>query len=194
MNLALELTEPRTGQRMRARGAVAVRPPSALRMVLLGPGGTTALDLWICRDAFRFAIPAADLVHRGDASTPRAELRGLPVDFLRWWLLRPLEGHLLYHERRDDRARYVLRHDDQIVDVETTGEGDGLTVRRTAGGDAEEVEAAGPGCAPVRYRQRSTGIDIAVTCEELDPERVPPARAFADPDDTERACAAEEGR
>src|SRR5690606_36045606 len=89
MRLALSLREPLTGRTLERRGALAIAPPDALRMILLGPGGTTPLDLWVRGEAFRFAVPAIDLSKRGDATTPRAEMRGLPVDFLRSWLLRP---------------------------------------------------------------------------------------------------------
>src|SRR5262245_18428670 len=41
MHLSLALREPYTGKVMEARGAVAIDPPSAMRMILLGPGGTT---------------------------------------------------------------------------------------------------------------------------------------------------------
>src|SRR5947209_6876614 len=40
------------------RGVVAVRPGHALRMILIGPGGTTAMDVWLRDGAFRVAIPA----------------------------------------------------------------------------------------------------------------------------------------
>ena len=66
LRLAVKLREPFTGRTMEARGAVALSPPSALRMILLGPGGTTALDLWARDDEFRFAVPAIDLLRRGD--------------------------------------------------------------------------------------------------------------------------------
>ncbi len=189
MKMALELTEPRSGKRLRARGAVAVSPPAALRMILLGPGGTTALDMWVCHDRFRFVIPAVDLVRRGDATTPPEQLHGLPVEFLRWWLLRPMAGALLYFESRADGRRYVLRHrSDEIIDL-LVSEGGGMSSRRLSGGDEERVDTDGPGCRDVRYRQRSTGLDIHVSCEEIDRQTPPPRRAFTDPDDPEHGCA-----
>src|SRR5688572_11639926 len=42
--------EPHTGKRYEGRGAVAVSPDNAARMMLLGPGGTTALDLWVTKE------------------------------------------------------------------------------------------------------------------------------------------------
>lgn len=193
MNLALEMTHPLTGNRLRARGAVAVAPAHrALRMILLGPGGTTALDLWVCRDRFRFALPAVGLVQRGDASTPRERLRGLPVDFLRWWLLRPLDGHLLYVAEQGESRRYVLRDRNEVVDFTTAGAG-GVALERRSRWDRQSVRASGPGCAGVQYAQASTGIDITVECEKLDPQQQPRPEAFADPDAPEQICRLQPG-
>jgi hypothetical protein len=190
MNVMLELEQVQLGKRMRARGAVAVRPPDALRMILLGPGGTTALDLWVCGDAFRFAVPAIELERRGslaDAASP--QLRGLPVAFLSWWFLRPFQGELLSVARDDVRGpRFVLRDGDDIVHLLDLQGGDGgLVVRRLSSGDEERLDVGGQRCGKVRYQQRLTGLDIQVACEKLN-EGIPPARAFADPDAPERAC------
>jgi hypothetical protein len=192
IRLALRLREPFTRRLMTARGAVAMAPPDALRMILLGPGGTTALDFWLDGDRFRFAVPAIDLMRRGDASTPRAAMRGLPVDFLRWWLLRPAEGTLLWYEREPAMDHFVLRDGDAIVDLRvdddgriaarrgtwTKDAGEGGPARRL---DVESVEAERAGCGEVRYRQLSTGLDIAITCEGEEPHP-PSPRAFEDPD------------
>ena len=182
MNVALELSQPQLGQRMRARGAIAVAP-GALRMILLGPGGTTALDLWLCGDRFRFALPALDMVRRGDDTTPRDALRGLPVDFLRWWFLRPFAGRLLFAEP----GRWMLR--DGLRWVRVRHKKDELRVERFGEHEAEEVRVRGDACGQVTYHQRSTGIDIAVRCERLQ-TMAPPAKAFADPDDMTVACRA----
>jgi hypothetical protein len=191
--LALKLREPFTGRLMEARGAVAIAPPAALRMILLGPGGTTALDLWVKGDRFRFSVPALDLLRRGDAGTPREQTRGLPVDFLKWWLLRPAEGTLLWHERTERADHFVLRDSSAVINLCVADSG-ALLARRTTwvdgGGDPrdrrvadqETVIAAKPGCAPVRYVQALTGLEIAVTCEGEETEREPSPRAFEDPD------------
>lgn len=193
--LALKLREPFTGRLMEARGAVALAPPSALRMILLGPGGTTALDLWVKGDRYRFSIPAIDLLRRGDTSSPasREESRGLPVDFLKWWLLRPADGTLLWHERTERADHFVLRDRASIIHL-CVADGGALLARRTTWADdpkdpgdrriadEETVIAASAGCAPVRYTQALTGLEIAVTCEGEETEREPSPRAFEDPD------------
>jgi hypothetical protein len=193
MNVTLELTEPFTGQQLRARGAMAVSPAAqALRMIMLGPAGTTALDLWVCRDRFRFVLPAADLTRRGDGRTAPSEQKGLPVAFLRWWLLDPLGGQLLSALDGEHGPRYLLRDADAVVDVRASP-GRGLEVERRSKRDQERVEVEGPGCAQVRYHQASTGIDLWVRCEQLDLTRPPAAEAFADPDDPANSCQADQG-
>lgn len=188
LRVALSLREPISGRVLEARGALAVAPPSSLRMILLGPGGTTALDLWIDGDRYRFAVPAIDLLKRGDASTSREDRRGLPVDFLRWWLLRPASGQLLWSSRDAAGDRFLLRDGEAIVDLHV-GAGDAVAARRTTWTslpercvlDEETVRAARLGCGEVRYHQASTGLDVTVRCEGE--EAAPPrARAFVDPD------------
>lgn len=201
LRVSLALQEPVTGRTLFARGAVAIAPPDALRMILLGPGGTTALDLWIHRDRFRFAVPAIDLLRRGDATTPRASMRGLPIDFLRWWLLGPATGTLLWAERQGRADRLLLRAGLAIIDLRI-GDSGGINARRalwTAGSaeeprrliDEEAIEADRFGCAKVRYWQRSTGLSVTVRCEgeEL---AAPNPRAFVDPD-AAPASAADQG-
>lgn len=188
LNVTLELWVERLGMRTRGRGAVAVYPPHGVRMIMLGPGGTTAMDLWICRDAFRFSVPAADLTRRGDASTPPEELRGLPVEFLRWWFLEPLGGRLLAAFPEAGGRRFILADDDSAVHILAgPGEPTPITVRRLSTRDEERIETTAERCGHVHYNQRSTSIDLDVTCEKVN-DGVPPARAFADPDDPDKTC------
>lgn len=97
--LRIALLEGVSGRGFEGRGALVVRPGQALRMILLGPGGTTAMDVWIGGPRFRAAIPALDRIVRGDETTPRATMRGLPIDLLRRWLVAPFGGRLV-HARR----------------------------------------------------------------------------------------------
>jgi hypothetical protein len=190
LRVALTLREPVTGRVLEARGALAVAPPASLRMILLGPGGTTALDLWIQGDAYRFAVPAIDLLKRGDASSPREARRGLPVDFLRWWLLHPADGRLLWASRdaSTSTSRFMLRDGDALVDLHAT-DGDAVVARRTTWTllptprvvDDETVDAERLGCGKVRYHQASTGLEVTVRCEGEEPS-TPSPRAFIDPD------------
>ena len=183
--LALSLREPHTGRVLQARGAVAIAPPRALRMILLGPGGTTALDLWMDGPRFRFAVPAIELRRRGDLGGPGAERRGLPVDFLGWWLLRPATGTLLWTGKVEGGDRFVLRDGAAVIDLVAFDDGHVEAKRATwADGkrvDEETVSAARMGCGLVRYHQGSTGLDVTVTCEG-ETLGDPPARALADPD------------
>jgi hypothetical protein len=204
LRLAMALREPFTGRRTEARGAVALSAAErAVRMILVGPGGTTAFDLWIKDDKFRMSIPAIDLLRRGDASTPRAQMRGLPVDFLRWWLLDPTRGELLWTDGDAARTRYVLREGPAITVLEvatdrkisarrqTWSAGDedasGGAPRRGKGAagrsllDEEKVTADQVGCGHARYTQASTGVEIEIACEGVEPNP-PSARAFVDPD------------
>lgn len=191
LRLSLSLREPVTGRTIEARGAAAIAPPDALRMILLGPGGTTALDLWLGGDRFRFAVPAIDLLRRGDAKTPRAAMRGLPIDFLRWWLLRPATGALLWSGREQGATRLLLRSGAALVDLHVSDAGQILAHRATwtapsAGEpprliDVEAVLSDRLGCAPVRYWQASTGLEVTVRCEGED-LAAPNPRAFVDPD------------
>jgi hypothetical protein len=188
LRVALSLREPVTGRVLEARGALAIDPPASLRMILLGPGGTTALDLWIQGDRYRFAVPAIDLLKRGDASSPREARRGLPVDFLRWWLLRPAEGRLLWASRDASIDRLLLRDGEAIVDLHAADDG-AVVARRTTWTllptrhvvDDESVNAERVGCGKVRYHQASTGLDVTVRCEGEEPSP-PNPRAFLDPD------------
>jgi hypothetical protein len=190
LRLLLLLREPYTGKSMQARGAAALAPPENLRMILVGPGGTTALDLWIADDKFRFEVPAVGIVREGDRTTPAIQKRGLPIDFLRWWMLRPAEGELLFHEVEPDAERFVLRDGRAIVDLHVHADGRMDARRREhaqlADGsllliDDESVEADKLGCGQVHYHQQTTGLDIHVTCEGVEPI-APDPRAFDRPE------------
>lgn len=214
MRVGLRMREPFRGRVMEARGAVAIEPaplvrvgdtepePSqtgALRMILLGPGGTTALDLWTRGARFRFAVPALELLRKGDAATPPSEMRGLPVGFLRWWLLRPASGTLLWYQREPAAERFVLRDGPAFVDLRLAGDGSIEAVRTTwasQGGEdvvvsEERVEADSLGCASARYVTRipfggdarsGLPLEIVLRCEGIEASAAPNPRAFEDPD------------
>lgn len=188
--LTIEISEPHTGKILTARGAAAIAPPRSLRMLLVGPGGTTALDVWIHGERYRFAIPAIELIKRGSTAAPRSERRGLPVDFLGYWLLHPAAGDLLWYTREPRGERFVLRDGDAIVDLSAREDGS-VEARRTTWAktgriEDETVTAERMGCGKVRYHQGSIGLDVTVTCEG-DAFVAPPSRAFVDPDAEEDA-------
>ena len=120
------------------RGVVAVRPRTAMRMILLGPGGTTAMDVWIAWPRWRVLIPALDKTFRdGSGEAPR----GIPVPLLRRWLVEPFGGKpVAVHRGRvlpdgsiDERAQgfvAFLRRDD--VEEVRARELDGAAMRARA--------------------------------------------------------------
>lgn len=197
LKLSFALTEPFTGRRTEARGAVALAPAQrAVRMILVGPGGTTAFDLWIRADKFRMSIPAIDMLRRGDAATPREQMRGLPVDFLRWWLLDPTRGELLWSRKDYRGTEYVLREGEAITSllffhgtaIQATRQSWARPASAAEGPlvmvDEEKVTATKLGCGEARYTQQSTGVEISITCEGVEPSP-PSERAFVDPDAVE---------
>jgi hypothetical protein len=175
MRLALDLETP-GGAVVRGRGALAVAAPHALRMVLLGPGGTTAMDLWVCRDAFRLGL--LDRVARGDVARASAEeLRGLPVALLGWWLLMPLAGSLQWADEDARGWRWLVRDSGGWWRVGAAG--DRVSIERGSGPGHERLEADLVPCGVAAYER--AGVRMRVRCEERI-DAPPPAAAFADPD------------
>jgi hypothetical protein len=150
---------------MKGRGAIARRPPEDLRMILLGPGGMTAFDLLLRRDHFRLEIPSKQRVWRGDSTTSPEELRGLPVSFLRWWLLRPLSGRLLSVHEAPGGKVFVLREEDGTVRVQQRAEG--LRMDRRSPSGTERMQVSGPGCADAHYEHVEGKVRVRVRCEAL---------------------------
>lgn len=130
--LSISVRDDVSGRGFEGRGVVAVVPRSALRMILLGPGGSTAMDVWIRDGRFRVAIPALDRIVRGDRATPRSTMRGLPIDLLQRWLVDPFGGALVAARR----AR--VGDDGQVIDdpaalLAWTRRGAALEVRERVG-------------------------------------------------------------
>ena len=183
--IRIAVEDPRTGKTYEARGAVAVSPSRAARMILVGPGGTTALDLWVTRDRFRIAIPALKLEKRGGDDL--SDTRGLPVSFLRWWFLAPLDGKLVLARSNESEASFLFRDGPATVTLRTNGERF-LAVRRQQGtAHLEGIEWRGHGLVPQagdrgRYRDGDLGMHVDVLVEEVLPDEPDPA-AFLDPDE-----------
>jgi hypothetical protein len=128
----------------------------------------------------------------------------LPIGFLRWWLLHPLDGRLLAGWTRDDGALFLLRQGDDTVLLR---EGRSARTRRThvvaalrEGASAQSAGRSTPeagrvqrlewyGHAPgaphagdmARYIDSASGLEVEVKVEEVQ-EQPPDAAAFLDPD------------
>jgi hypothetical protein len=175
------MEEP-SGKTWTGRGAVAISPSHAARMMLLGPAGTTALDVWVTKDRFRFAVPSVHLERRGGSDPDDA--RGLPIGMLRWWFLSPLGGRLLLARSTEAESAWLLKDGAAMVTVRTDGRRF-LAVRREDG-HLEAIEWLGRGLSPDagargRYLEGRYGLRVEVVVEEVLPNE-PDAEAFADPD------------
>lgn len=185
------MMEPRTGRRYEARGALAVDPSRAVRMLLLGPGGATAIDLWVTPDKFRFSVPQMKIETRGGARPEEA--RGLPVAFFRWWFLAPASGRLLTARSSPSESAWILRDGDATVVMRSDG-ARFVALRRDAG-HLEGIEWVGRNLAQStgargRYVEDRFGLRVEVLVEELLPDPPDPS-AFVDPDAAEPAESAE---
>lgn len=181
----MAIQDPRTGTRYEARGAVAVSPSHAARMMLVGPAGTTALDVWVTRDRFRFSVPAMHIEKRGGRDPEDA--RGLPVGMLRWWFLSPLDGRLLLGRSSEGESAWLLKDGDATVTVRTDGQRF-LAVRREHE-YLEAIEWLGRGLVPRagtrgKYIEGRYGLRVEIIVEDVLASEPDPA-AFADPDEQE---------
>lgn len=179
----LGIVDPRTGKLYQARGAVAIDPEKAARLVLVGPGGTTAMDVWVTRDRYRFVIPALHLEQRG--GTDLSNARGLPVGLLRWWFLAPLGGDLVLARSSESEAAFLLRDGPATITMRTNGER--FVAIRREGGRLEGLEWSGRGLAPRagargQYIDGEHGLHVHILIEEVLEEEPDPA-AFLDPDE-----------
>ncbi len=191
----VSLQESRTGRTFAARGALAVDPHRAMRMILLGPGGGTALDAWVTPDAYRFEVPAIGLLRRGGA---RAD-PGLPVEFFRWWFLAPFDGRLLasFGGRAlaeqgivlCDGRLFLLRSGASTVtlcDTSPTPAGPlEMAASRRGGGALDRISFRGradPRAGDrALYEEMRSGVRVEVDVESPDTDPPDPL-AFRDPD------------
>jgi hypothetical protein len=184
----VSLREPKSRQTFVARGALAVDPRRALRMILVGPGGATALDAWVTPEAYRFEVPTIGVLRRGGVSAEP----GLPVSFFRWWFLTPLEGRLLASfvpgaPKKGSRS-FILRRGAATVIVEDAQVSTGLEIVATQRrpGAFERLSFRGQELAPhagdrAEYEEAETGVRADVLVESVDPD-APESIAFRDPD------------
>ena len=182
----MTLREPRTGRIIDGRGAIAVSPGRAVRMILVGAVGATMLDAWATPDRWRIAVPPVDLVRRGAADEPA----DLPVAFLRWLFFRRLEGTLFGGSLHAGVVNLLLRDGDAVLDVRyATGacaQGALTTTTRRAHARTERLDECRAEGVPragdwVRYADEASGLRVDLAIESALPG---PASddAFRDPD------------
>jgi hypothetical protein len=178
------LREPRTGHLVDGRGAIAVAPGRAVRVVLVGGAGLTLLDAWIATDKWRIAVPPAQVIRRGGASEDPVDL---PVGFLRWWFFTPLEGTLFAGARSDTGTLWLLHAGDAVVELVRASGPDGgvLTVTRRSHGRSEVVRERRAAILHagdwVEYKDEASGLAIRLVVESV-ADGPPQEDAFRDPD------------
>lgn len=175
------------------RGAIAVAPGRALRMILLGPGGRTAFDMWATPDRYRVSVPDLSILERGGATAPAH----LPIELFREWFLAPLAGRLLAAGHVGARALYLVRTPRQVLELGLTAAtaqgGVRHMLRAYPGGKEEAVEWIGitptlvpPVGSEVVFTRPSLGIQVVVDIDEVGTEP-PSPEAFEEPRDEETA-------
>jgi hypothetical protein len=178
------LREPRTGRIVEGRGAVAVAPGQAVRMILVQGPGSTVMDAWVAPDRWRVAIPPIDVVRRGGAD----EATDLPIGFLRWWFLAPLAGDVFAAASDEARDRWLLRAGDAVVSltVSACARGEAWEAIRRTGSRVERVRECRAGAKPsagdsADYDDASSGLRVHVEVDEST-HGPPDPDAFRDPD------------
>ncbi len=182
--LRFSMREPRSGRKVDGRGAIAVSPGQAVRMILVGGPGSTLLDAWVAGNRWRISVPPLGVVRRGGADEPA----DLPVGFLRWWFLAPLTGTLSGGEVTSAGPAWLLRDGQVVVELRSgscTG-GHLLSALRRVAGHTERVEecrlASGPGPGDsARYTDESSGLRVDTELESVG-AGPPDGDAFRDPD------------
>jgi len=164
--ITVSFFEPITRKRFEGRGAIGVDPGRAMRMILVGPAGEPALDVWVTRDAWRLVVPAAHYAKRGGRESPSTS----PIGFFRAWFVDRFGGHLLALGRDGE---LVVRGDDGG----TLHVAPSRVVRRSG----TQTEILTFDRTHARYVHRASGLEVEVTLG--DAQREPPdPQAFVDPD------------
>jgi hypothetical protein len=178
------MRDPTTGRVIDGRGAIAVEPGQAVRMVLTGAAGVTMLDAWVTTTRWRVAVPPLEIVKRGGVVEPP----DMPVGFLRWWFLTPLSGGLFAASSTRDGSLWLLRYDDAVIELRemSCGRGTLLHATRRLDGHAETVDECRAQAAPTagdsaRYFDETSGLCVDVFLESIGAEP-PSSDAFRDPD------------
>jgi hypothetical protein len=172
-----------SGHALEARGAMAVAPGRAVRVILTGGPGATVLDVWATAERWRVASPPAGLLRRGGSEDPL----DLPVGFLRWWFVEGLRGTLFAGSLGEGTELWLLRDGDVVLELRRSiaDRSVRLEVVRRAHGRTEQVEEKKGGRA-LQPGDRVTysadgGLEVVLEVESVSP--LPPAEeAFDDPD------------
>ncbi len=182
--LRITMGDPVSGRVVDGRGAIAVAPGRAVRMILVGGAGSTVLDAWVTPARWRIAVPPLDLVRRGTLGAPR----DMPIGFLRWWFLTPLAGTLFAAAVVDGGTSFLLRDGSAVVELrrDACGRGSLLAATRRAPGTVERVAECRERAAPrpgdwARYADEVRGLHVDVVLESV-ASSPPDAAAFVDPD------------
>lgn len=185
------LREPQSGRVVDGRGAMAVAPGRALRMILVGAAGETMLDAWVTTDRWRVAVPLAGQVRRGQGSSEerdREDARDLPVGFLRWLFFTTLRGTLFAGKRERDDVLLMLRDREAVLEVRlgTCDRGRLATTTRRVRGRVERLDECRASSVPqpgdwARYRDEGTRLQVDLSIESV-ASQPPDDLAFRDPD------------
>jgi hypothetical protein len=173
-NVTVTFFEPRSRKRFEGRGAVGVDPHHAMRMILIGPTGGVALDVWVTREGWRMAVPAINMLRRGDARSPA----GLPIGFFRSWFIDPVGGRPLALGRHGE----LIVRDVADGTLQITETSRGALVRRRSGMAVEtfSFERSRNG-EHAHYVDEITHLEIDVALEPAQ-DTAPLPEAFVDPD------------
>jgi hypothetical protein len=182
LSVTVRFAHAASGRSFQGRGALATRPADSARLILVGPAGSTAMDLWLDSSHWRLAIPSLDRVARGGPNSPPSASRGLPVSLLRWWLVHPFEGRLIAAAEREGRLVLVTKDDQGAIVEVVPRAGAAVELVRHSGGHEERIMASNPGCPSAHYWSSWTGVDLNIRCEERQSTQEPDPRAFDDPD------------
>ena len=176
----VKLRDPISGKRFQAEGAIAVDPGRAFRMMLVGPGGVTAVDAWGTPSAFVFSVPQLPLLRSGGSESPP----GLPIGFFRWWFLSRWSGTLLWAAEGASESQWILKNDGAVVVVANTS-GRLLRAERRSGGGAERIEWSSASARDAagdrgRYVDEGSGLEVDIEVLSMSAE-APDPEAFVDP-------------
>jgi hypothetical protein len=181
------LRNPRKGWVVDGRGAIAIAPGRAVRMILVGAAGATLLDAWVTRDRWRIAVPPIESIQRGDAEAPKDS----PVRFFRWWFFAPFGGVPYAAAVRPEGSVWLLRDGEAVTEVRLGACGAGPRVSATRRDHdrtdrVDECRAAASGQPgprdSVHYEDQVRGLRVDIEVESVT-EAPSNEDAFRDPDD-----------